>query len=146
MADHMADHPADHVHSADHMADHMTVRGIGTDLVDVARFRGVLERTPGVVDRLFTGAELDVVAPRRDRVPGLAARFAAKEAVMKAMHCGMADVAFTEIEVRGGGESAPTVVLSGRAAERAAACGIGVWHLSLTHTDDLAHAMVVAEG
>jgi holo-[acyl-carrier protein] synthase len=128
------------------MANRSTVRGIGTDLVDVARFRGVLERTPGVVDRLFTDDELEVVAPRRDRVPGLAARFAAKEAVMKAMQCGMADVAFTEIEVRGGGASAPTVSLSGRAAERAAARGISTWHLSLTHTDELAHAMVVAEG
>lgn len=128
------------------MSDHSTVRGVGTDLVDVVRFRGVLERTPGVVERLFTAAELEVVAPRRDRVPGLAARFAAKEAVMKAMQCGMADVAFGEIEVRGGGETAPTVSLTGRAAERAAARGITTWHLSLTHTDDLAHAVVVAAG
>lgn len=128
------------------MADRSGVRGIGTDLVDVTRFRDVVERTPGVVDRLFTAAELDTVAPRRDRVPGLAARFAAKEAVMKAMQCGMADVAFTEIEVRGGGDVAPTVALTGRAAERADGCGIRTWHLSLTHTDELAHAMVVAEG
>jgi holo-[acyl-carrier protein] synthase len=122
------------------------VIGIGTDLVDVDRLRTALGRTPGLADRLFTSAEQDAVAGRRDPAPGLAARFAAKEAVMKALGSGLADVGFTDIEVRTGDDGAPSLELHGRAAARAAALGVRRWHLSLTHTGGLAQAVALAEG
>lgn len=121
------------------------MKGLGTDLVEVGRLRAALERTPGLRDRLFTAGELDDVAPRRDPLPGLAARFAAKEAVMKAMGVGFDQVPFTTVEVRSGDGGAPRVELSGAAAARAAELGMTVWHVSLTHTDDLAQAVVLAE-
>ena len=63
--------------------------GVGVDVVDVERFRRVLARTPTLRERLFTAAELAYVAPRLDPVPSLAARFAAREAVMKSLGLGL---------------------------------------------------------
>ncbi|MFZ4433218.1 MAG: holo-ACP synthase [Microthrixaceae bacterium] len=123
----------------------MAVVGIGTDLVEVERFRGVIERTPGVLDRIFLDAERRFVAARRDPTQGLAARFAAKEAVLKVLGVGLAAVPLTDVEVLGGGDGPPTLQLHGRAAERAEALGVQRWHLSLTHTDALAQATALAE-
>jgi holo-[acyl-carrier protein] synthase len=123
----------------------MAVVGIGTDLVEVERFRGVIERTPGVLDRIFLDAERRFVAARRDPTQGLAARFAAKEAVLKVLGVGLAAVPLTDVEVLGGGDDPPTLQLHGRAAERAEALGVQRWHLSLTHTDALAQATALAE-
>jgi holo-[acyl-carrier protein] synthase len=123
----------------------MAVVGIGTDLVEVERFRGVVERTPGVLDRIFLDAERRFVAARRDPTQGLAARFAAKEAVLKVLGVGLAAVPLTDVEVLGGGDGPPTLQLHGRAAERAEALGVQRWHLSLTHTDALAQATALAE-
>ncbi len=120
------------------------MKGLGTDLVEVGRLRAALERTPGLRDRLFTAAELDDVAARRDPLPGLAARFAAKEAVMKALGVGFDRVPFTAVAVRSGEGGAPRVELTGPAAARADELGVTVWHVSLTHTDDLAQAVVLA--
>ena len=70
--------------------------GIGVDVVDVERFRRSLERTPSMRERLFTRVELDYVAPKADPVPSLAARFAAREAVMKALDLGLGAFGFHE--------------------------------------------------
>lgn len=121
------------------------VVGVGTDLVEVARLRAALDRRPGLADRLFTPAERAAVDRRADPLPGLAARFAAKESVMKALRSGLGGMAFTEIEVRTGDDGAPEIVLGGRALARAEELGVGAWHVSLTHTGDLAQAMVVAD-
>lgn len=122
------------------------VLGVGTDLVEVARMRDALERQPGLHDRLFTAAELTYARRHRDPVPHLAARFAAKEAVMKSLGAGMSSMAFGEIEVVRAESGAPSVALSGRAAELAATVGVAAWHLSLTHTDSTVHAIVMALG
>jgi holo-[acyl-carrier protein] synthase len=123
----------------------VAVVGIGTDLVDVDRFRQVVDRTPGVLDRLFRPGERARLADRRDPVPGLAARFAAKEAVVKVLGVGLSAVPATDVEVHGGGDVAPFVELHDRAAARAAELGVVRWHLSLTHTDSTAHAVALAE-
>jgi len=123
----------------------VAVVGVGTDLVEVERFRRVAERTPGVLDRIFLAAEREVLAPRRDATEGLAVRFAAKEAVLKALGVGLAAASLTEVEVVGGGERAPSVRLHGRAAERADELGVVRWHLSLTHTATMAQATALAE-
>jgi holo-[acyl-carrier protein] synthase len=126
--------------------------GIGIDAVDVARFRRVLDRRPRLATRCFTASERSDAAESTDRVQSLAARFAAKEAVMKALGTGLGAFALTDVEVRrpaagrrGAARTAPSVRLHGGAARLADAHGAGRFHLSLTHTDDVAMAFVVAE-
>ena len=123
----------------------MTVKGIGIDAVDVARFRTSLARTPSMRQRLFTPEELESVAPKIDPVPSLAARFAAREAVMKAMGLGLGAFGFHEVWVSRAPSGAPSLRITGRALELAVDRGITVWHLSITHTDLVAIAQVVAE-
>lgn len=120
------------------------VVGVGTDLVEVDRLRAALERTPTLADRLFVAAELEYARRHRDPAPHLAARFAAKEAVMKALGAGIAEVAFTDVVVERAGSGAPSVRLVGRAAVRAEGLGVRGWHLSLTHTSSMAAATAVA--
>jgi holo-[acyl-carrier protein] synthase len=122
------------------------VRGVGVDAVDVARFRSVLARRPGLAERLFTDAERAYGQSARDPGPRLAARFAAKEAVLKALGVGIGATGFHEVEVVRGDDGAPRLSLVGRAATLAAERGIRWWHISLTHTDLVAVASVVAEG
>lgn len=122
------------------------VLGLGTDLVEVERMRGALARQPGLRTRLFTADEWDYAARHRDPHPHLAARFAAKEAVMKALGRGMSSMGFAEIEVVRSSDGVPSVRLSGSAASVAAASGVTGWHLSLTHTDLMAQAVAIAVG
>jgi holo-[acyl-carrier protein] synthase len=122
------------------------VVGVGTDLVDVERLRLALDRRPGLADRLFTAAEQADSGRHRDPLPHLAARFAAKESVMKALGRGMGAMSFTDIEVRAGTGGVPRPMLSGRAQECAEELGVQGWHLSLTHTASLAQAVAVASG
>ncbi|MHB1988033.1 MAG: holo-ACP synthase [Acidimicrobiales bacterium] len=118
--------------------------GIGIDLVEIDRFRRVLGRRPGVTKRLFTPDERALIGQRRDAVPGLAARFAAKEAVMKALGVGLGAFAFSDVEVRRLPSGAPELAVTGRAAALADALGVSAWSVSLTHTDETASAVVVA--
>ncbi len=121
-----------------------TPLGVGLDAVDVERFRRVVARRPGLVERVFTAGERADLAGRADPVPGLAARFAAKEAAMKALGVGLGAVDLAELEVRREPTGAPRLLLTGRAASRAAALGVAALELSLTHTDQLAAAVVLA--
>lgn len=122
------------------------VVGIGIDAVDVERFRRSLERTPSMRDRLFTPAELAQVGGRADPVPALAARFAAREAVMKALGVGLGAFGFHDVWVEREPSGRPVLRLVGPAAALAAQAGVTAWHLSLTHTDTVAMASVVAAG
>jgi holo-[acyl-carrier protein] synthase len=119
--------------------------GIGVDTVDISRFRTALGRTPSMRERLFTSVELDYVAPKKDPVPSLAGRFAAREATMKALGLGLGAFGFHDVWVSRADSGAPALEVEGRAAEIAAAAGIVRWHLSITHGDLVAVAMVVAE-
>lgn len=118
--------------------------GIGTDLVDLDRFRLALARTPGIVERLFSDDERAYAARHRDPAKRLGARFAAKEAVLKAMGIGLWNFPLREIEVGRDDSGEPSVVLHGRAATMAADRGVASWLLTLTHTDHLAQAVAVA--
>jgi holo-[acyl-carrier protein] synthase len=122
------------------------VLGVGTDLVDVERIRAALGRQAGLRDRLFTTDELRYAERHRDPMPHLAARFAAKESVMKALGHGMDRMSFTEIEVVRDDAGRPSVVLSGRAAGVAEEVGVRQWHLTMTHTSTLAQAVAIAVG
>ncbi|MGB3411272.1 MAG: holo-ACP synthase [Microthrixaceae bacterium] len=117
---------------------------IGTDIVEVDDMRRALERQPGLRTRIFTEAEWDYAANFADPLPHLAARFAAKEAVMKALGRGMDSMSFTDIEVIKDAHGAPGVVLRGRALDLARSKGDIRWSISLTHTRSIAHAVALA--
>jgi holo-[acyl-carrier protein] synthase len=119
--------------------------GIGVDLVEVARMAQILERTPTFATRCFTNVERADAGNGAGRAASLAARFAAKEAVMKAMGVGLGAFGFYDVEVVKAPSGAPSLVLRGPAAELAAERGITSWHLSLSHSESSAIAMVVAE-
>lgn len=118
--------------------------GIGVDLVDVARFERAASRTPRLLDRLFAQSEQ---RPEGRELPlrSLAARFAAKEALIKAI--GDSDgVLWHDIRIVSNELRNPSFELAGRVAEVANERGIATFHLSMTHDADLAIAYVVAEG
>lgn len=119
--------------------------GIGVDVVEIERFRQSLTRTPTMRERLFTQVELDYVAPQRDPVPSLAVRFAAREATMKALGLGLGAFGFHDVWVERAESGAPSLVVTARAKELADDAGVTRWHLSLTHSDLVAVAYVVAE-
>jgi holo-[acyl-carrier protein] synthase len=121
------------------------VIGIGVDVVEIARFRRALTRTPTMRERLFTAVELDYVAPKVDPVPSLAARFAAREAVMKALGLGLGAFGFHEVWVEVEDSGAPRLHVTGRARELAVDRGVVRWHVSISHDGPVAVATVVAE-
>ncbi len=118
--------------------------GLGIDLVDVARFASVLLRRPSMAERLFTRGERAYAATLANPVPSLAVRFAAKEAVMKALGVGIGAFAFADLDVQREPSGQPRLVLSGRAAELASQRSVRSWLVSLTHTSTSAAAVVVA--
>ena len=120
------------------------VVGIGTDLVDVDRFRTVLQRRPSVADRLFTPGERTYAERAADPAARLAARFAAKEATLKTLGYGLGGMRMADIEIVRSGDGRPELVLHGDARSRAAEHGVSRWLVSLSHTDRLAQAIVVA--
>ncbi|HEU0132532.1 MAG TPA: holo-ACP synthase [Mycobacteriales bacterium] len=124
----------------------MAVVGVGVDVVDVARLARVLDRTPGVAERVFGDAEraYAAAAVAEVRARRLAARFAAKEAAAKALGAPRV-VRWREIEVVASDGGRPALRVTGRTAEAAAAAGIRSWHVSLTHDGGVAVAVVVAE-
>jgi len=122
-----------------------SVVGVGIDAVDIDRLRGMLARRRHLAQRLFTSGELAYAHQASDPVPRLATRFATKEAVMKALGLGLGAFGFHDVEVLRDGLDAPRLTLHGTAADLAQVAGVARWHLSLTHTDALALAAVVAE-
>jgi len=117
----------------------MAVVGVGIDVCEIDRFAESLERTPGLRERLFTPAEAE-------RGPAsLAARFAAKEALAKALGA-PTGLAWQDAEVRSEDSGRPYLVLSGTVRARADALGVTSVHLSLSHDAGIASAMVVLEG
>ena len=118
--------------------------GIGTDLVECDRFRLALERRPRIAERLFSEAEREYAFRHREPVPPLAARFAAKEAVMKAMSVGLWKFALRDVEVVRLPSGQPEVALHDKAAALAAERGVTQWLLTLSHTDGMAIAIAVA--
>ena len=121
------------------------VLGLGTDLVEVDRFRRAMERQgERLLDRLFSDAERAYSLRHRNAAPHLAARFGAKEAVMKAMGVGLWKFALRDVEVRKLPSGQPEVILHDKAAALAQERGVGSWLLTLSHTDGMAIAVAVA--
>ena len=124
----------------------MTLSGIGIDAVDVARFRTVLARRPGLVTRLFTEGERAYAERSADRDLRLATRFAAKEATLKAFGVGLGAMKWHEMEVVRASTGAPSLTLHGAARALGEARGVRDVLLSQSHTDKTATAFVVAQG
>jgi holo-[acyl-carrier protein] synthase len=112
--------------------------GVGIDVVDIGRFAETLERTPGLRKRLFT--ELELARPPAS----LAARFAAKEALAKALGA-PAGLHWLDAEVQTDDNGRPSLVLSGSVARRAAELGVVQTHVSMSHDAGIASAVVVLE-
>lgn len=121
------------------------VIGIGIDSVEVERFRTLLARQPQVRTRLFGPEELADSAALVDPAQRLASRFAAKEAVMKALGVGLGAFRFHDVCVVRSESGAPEMSVRGKAAALADERGVRRWHVSITHTPLLATAFVVAE-
>jgi len=116
----------------------------GVDLVEIERLQETIDRHgERFLTRVFTPLEL---AEAGKSPASLAARFAAKEAVAKALGCGIGAVTWREIEVRRNAARRPELVLHGAAADLAQKQGLIHWSLSLSHTHSMAIALVVASG
>ena len=123
------------------------ILGIGTDLFDVDRMRRELGRVPDFAATVLTPAEIEYCGRMHDPAPHLAARFAAKEALVKALADARGEGTFwLDAEVRRRSDGKPEFRLSGRLAAMAGELGVRRLHLSLTHTDHLAAAVVILEG
>jgi holo-[acyl-carrier protein] synthase len=116
----------------------MAIVGVGIDVVDVARFGQSLDRTPGLRERLFTPDE------SRHRLASLAGRFAAKEAVAKALGAPVG-MAWHDAEVVSEASGRPLLVIRGSVQARADELGVSSIHLSLSHDAGIASAVVVLE-
>lgn len=114
--------------------------GLGIDVVVVARWARALAE---VETQIFTAQELAACADRVDRIDALAARFAAKEACLKALGVGIEHGGLRQVEIVSGVGGAPKLRLSGALAERACAANAGTVHVSLTHHEGVAAAVVI---
>jgi len=113
--------------------------GIGIDVVAIDRFEEALEKIPGFVERIFTPQE------RGFGHASLAARWAAKEALAKALGA-PGGLSWQDVEVTRAGDGSPVLSITGTVAARAAELGIVRFHLSMSHDAGMASAVVVAEG
>jgi len=123
------------------------VLGLGTDLIETRRVQESIDRFgERFVERIFTAGEIAYCTRKKNAAESFAARFAAKEAGAKALGTGISrGVSWKEFEVKREASGRPSLHLSGRAQELAEAMGVKRIQLSLTHTRDLAMAVVVAE-
>ncbi len=121
------------------------IYGLGVDIVEIQRIRRIAERKGSrFFGRVFTKQELSYCFEAKDPYPRLASRFAAKEAVLKAMGEGLRKMKWKEIEVSRDNKGKPQVKLSGKANITAQEKGIQRIHISLTHSRDYAAAQAVA--
>ncbi|MFC4032938.1 holo-ACP synthase [Streptomyces polygonati] len=119
--------------------------GVGIDVAEINRFEAALARTPGMAERLFTPAELHLPSGERRGTASLAARFAAKEAVAKALGA-PPGLHWLDAEITTTPSGQPRLTVTGTVANRAATLGVTGWHVSLSHDAGIASAVVIAEG
>lgn len=119
--------------------------GLGIDIVEIARMRRILERTPSFARKCFSPDEVARCERSVDPAKGFAARFAAKEAAVKALGTGFScGIGVRDVEVVNDGKGRPKVVLHARAVEVAESLGIEEMALSMSHTESDAVACVIA--
>ena len=122
------------------------IYGIGTDIIEVQRIEEKLRRTKGLKTRLFTGREIAYCESKHRPAMNYAARFAAKEAFLKAMGTGWSNgYAFSEIEIVNNAQGKPELFVHGSVGEFCRTHGIAGMQVSMSHIKDLAKAVVVLE-
>ncbi|MEV6650352.1 holo-ACP synthase [Streptomyces sp. NPDC051219] len=119
--------------------------GVGIDVAEIDRFRAAMDRTPNMADRLFLEQELLLPSGERRGIASLAARFAAKEALAKALGA-PSGLLWTDAEVYVEDSGQPQLRVRGTVAARAEQLGVRSWHVSLSHDAGVASAVVIAEG
>ena len=119
--------------------------GVGIDVVPISRFESASERTVTLIERLFTPAERVTAHGMVRTAESLAARFAAKEAVAKALGS-PGGMSWQDCEVVVNHRGQPTLLVRGTVAAKAAELGVTNWHVSLSHDGGIASAVVIAEG
>ncbi len=122
------------------------IAGVGTDLIEIGRVRRAIEKNPHFLERVYTEREMAYCRRKADPWQSYAARFAAKEAVAKALGTGLGPVGFKEIEIINAAGGQPQVVLSGKAQQLALERNIQRVHISLSHSEAYAIATAVLEG
>lgn len=120
--------------------------GIGTDIIEIKRIKNAAEKGKGFLERVFTVGELAYAMQKKDPYPSLAARFAAKEAVMKALGTGFSEISWQDIEVVSNEKGKPVIGLQGGAAEIAGNSGIKQILITLSHSREFATAFAIAVG
>ncbi|HTV47642.1 MAG TPA: holo-ACP synthase [Phycisphaerae bacterium] len=126
----------------------MAILGHGVDLVEVARIAEMIERHgEHFLNRCFTATEQEYCASYKDSAPHYAGRFAAKEAIAKALGTGFrGQINWTDMEILPDTEGRPVLALKGPIREAAGEMGISHWHVSISHTMEHAMASAIAEG
>ena len=121
--------------------------GIGVDIVDISRVRRAVARQGDrFIRRIYTEGERDYCRAHRDPAPSFAARFAAKEALFKALGTGWtAGPTWLDVDVRRDERGAPNLILSGRTEDLSKELGVRAIHVSLSHSDEAAIAIVILE-
>ena len=122
------------------------ITGIGTDLIEIVRIQRAIEKNPHFMERVYTANEIAYCQRKKNVWQSFAARFAAKEAVSKAVGTGIGPVGLMEIEIVNTEEGQPVVVLHGKALQLAADRNIQRVHISLSHSEAYAMATAVLEG
>jgi holo-[acyl-carrier protein] synthase len=116
----------------------------GIDLIEIARIEEVISRHgKHYLERIYTPAELEQCGKR---VESLAGRFAAKEAAVKALGCGIGEVGWKEVEILGDEQNAPVLTLHGIAKQKGNELGLVTWSVSISHSQSHSVAVVVAIG
>lgn len=116
----------------------------GIDLIEISRIEEVIARHgKHYLERIYTPAELEQCGKRAE---SLAGRFAAKEAVAKALGCGIGDVTWKDIEILGDEQNAPVLTLHGAAGQKAKELGLVNWSVSISHSQSHSVALAVAVG
>lgn len=115
----------------------------GIDIIEISRFEKACQRHPRLLQRLFTDAEIRAIQGRR--ADSAAARFAAKEAVLKALGTGLRGLSWHDIQILSNELGEPVVYLSGKAEAIAKERGSGKIRVSLSHSRDMAAAVAVLE-
>ena len=122
------------------------ITGIGTDLIEIVRIQRAIEKNPHFMERIYTANEIAYCRRNKNAWQSFAARFAAKEAVSKALGTGIGPVGLMEIEILNAENGQPKVVLHGKALQLAADRNIQRVHISLSHSEAYAMATAVLEG
>ncbi len=119
--------------------------GLGTDMVEISRIQKAIEKNPRFLQKVYTEKEIAYCQRKRNPWQSFAARFAAKEAVSKAMGTGLGKIGLTDIEVENQSSGQPKIVLYGAAKDFAREKGLGRVHISLSHSEAYAIATAIIE-